>query len=107
MRIKKIKKVYSFHKKKEECGSEDWAQSKQALAISQIQMDRIRLQKCIHDNFVCLIGMNETYIHHNSVPKDYYCQFIKQKSQLWMELRNEATVTGSTAYNALGLGSLT
>ncbi|CAC5380282.1 unnamed protein product [Mytilus coruscus] len=57
-------------------------------------------------NYKRLIGMDKEMPKKYNIPTEVYCQFVKQGSEEWFNIRSGAMVTGSTVYNAIGLDSL-
>ena len=59
-------------------------------------------------NYVCLLGLNDTWLQDNNDSQLVlqYAQFVKQRTNVWFNLRKLAKVTGSTFNKALGLEGL-
>ena len=59
-------------------------------------------------NYVCLLGLNDTWLQDNNDSQMVlqYAQFVKQRTNVWFNLRKLAKVTGSTFNKALGLEGL-
>ncbi|VDI68807.1 Hypothetical predicted protein, partial [Mytilus galloprovincialis] len=60
----------------------------------------------VQANYKCLVGMTKSMKETYNIPKTHYCNFVKQRTQDWMDIRTEARVTGITVYAAIGLDTL-
>ena len=61
----------------------------------------------LHDQRNSLIFLDNDFIEmHNPGMLDRYPQFIKQRSEKWLNLHKQCHLTGSTMHNALGLRTL-
>ncbi|MEW8546432.1 MAG: YqaJ viral recombinase family protein, partial [Candidatus Thiodiazotropha sp.] len=129
IRAMKAKKEYAKDKFLEQSGS-NWRQSKFAFVISAIKAclyDTEEFEKsylkvleklccfcsyangsqnefCTDDSVYLPQQQNYRELTENKPSSD--TRNIKQRSQIWHEIRNSATVTGSTFYRATGLDGL-
>ncbi|CAG2226539.1 unnamed protein product [Mytilus edulis] len=76
--------------------------------INDVSFLYCRGKKCYlseQQNYVCLTGIQNDTIKRDDV-STFDTTFIKQKSTAWKTIRSFAKVTGSTCFDALGLGGL-
>lgn len=63
-------------------------------------------QRDFHEGKLVTLDKIENYVQLNENFNSNNSRHVKQRTERWHEIRNTARVTGSTCYNALGLGKL-